>query len=305
MIEAPALSDQVGAELRPDQSEEEERPCLWPLKLLGESVLDSLDRKYQARQRGERLGLALDGFPSLAKELGGTFMTGLHILHGNTGSGKSAFALQLAHTCQCPALYVTCEMNADVLMWRLMARCARIPLSHFPDGQISREKATEALALVLAKGSDLAILDASRASVPIQLIEEMALITRGNTPHFGIFVDSVHSWSEGSYPDLAEYEALARGIRDLNRLAIRLDCPIMGLAERNRMNMKTGGVNASAGSRKFEYTAETVLDLTPEGGDETTDEVRMKLSFAKNRWGAGGRAVSLLFNGQYQWFREE
>ena len=34
-----------------------------------------------------------------------------------------------------------------------------------------------------------------------------------------------------------------------------------GIAERNRASMAGGGLNAAAGSRKFEYTGESVLDL--------------------------------------------
>ena len=68
---------------------------------------------------------------------------------------------------------------------------------------------------------------------------------------------------------------------------------MLGIAERNRASMEKGGQSASAGSRKFEYGGEAVIELDREpdsvrnGAGETT--ITVKLS--KNRNGGLGQAV--------------
>lgn len=65
-----------------------------------------------------------------------------------------------------------------------------------------------------------------------------------------------------------------------------------------------GGLNAAAGSRKFEYGAETVISL-----DKKTSEVpiggeaSVKLTVDKNRSGRCG-SIDLFFNGALQEFHE-
>ena len=59
-----------------------------------------------------------------------------------------------------------------------------------------------------------------------------------------------------------EYDRLNAAIGALRALAGQLGCPVLGIAERNRASMAGGGLSAAAGSRKFEYAAESVLDLS-------------------------------------------
>jgi hypothetical protein len=93
----------------------------------------------------------------------------------------------------------------------------------------------------------------------------------------------------------------------LRALAGRLGCPVLGIAERNRASMTSGGLNAAAGSRKFEYTGESVLDL---GVDEKggplpgPGETAVVLHVAKNRNGAAGKRLHLAFHGALQRFAD-
>jgi replicative DNA helicase len=67
-------------------------------------------------------------------------------------------------------------------------------------------------------------------------------------------------------------------------------------------------MSATAGTRVFEYAAETVLGLDPEGvanesgGGAWPRSVTLRLE--KNRNGAAGRPVYLLFDGRTQCFTE-
>ena len=65
---------------------------------------------------------------------------------------------------------------------------------------------------------------------------------------------------------------------------------VLAIAERNRAKMSTGGLDASAGSRRFEYGAESVLALNREKDEGADGEAKITLTIEKNRNGASGRA---------------
>ena len=85
-----------------------------------------------------------------------------------------------------------------------------------------------------------------------------------------------------------------------------LTCPILAVAERNRASMQSGGISAGAGSRKLEYTPESVWDLQrdPDAAPDAQGEVPVTLRLVKNRNGAAGRKIPLRFHGGLQRFRE-
>jgi hypothetical protein len=122
--------------------------------------------------------------------------------------------------------------------------------------------------------------------------------------HALLVVDSVHSWAEAAPTDVDEYTALNDGLAALRRIARNLQCPVLAIAERNRAKMSVGGLDASAGSRRFEYGAESVLALNREKDEGADGEAKITLTIEKNRNGASGRRISLLFNGALQRFNE-
>jgi hypothetical protein len=80
--------------------------------------------------------------------------------------------------------------------------------------------------------------------------------------------------------------------------------PVLAIAERNRAKMSAGGLDASAGSRRFEYGAESVLALNREKDEGADGEAKITLTIEKNRNGASGRRMNLLFHGALQRFTE-
>jgi replicative DNA helicase len=208
----------------------------------------------------------LSGFKALDRELGGALAPGVHIVHGQPGAGKTAFALQVAAHCGCPALYVTCEMSSLELLRRLTANLTGTFLGRLKSGELA-----PATSLALARQAaqsvpDLALADATQTYANPFWIRDAALATKGEAKHFLLIVDSVHSWAESAAHESTEYDALNAALAALRGLAHQLECPVLAISERNRDSMGKGGMSAGAGTRKIEYGAETVLDLGREAG---------------------------------------
>ncbi len=263
------------------------------------------DAAHHARVTGTPRG-PVTGLKKLDFELGGAFAPGVHVVHGNAGTGKTAFGLQTASSCLCPSLFVTCEMSIVELLRRHTARITRQFLGRFKSGEMTGADA-EALARQAIEAAPLmSFIDATRAPATLQLVHDAAHIVKGDHQHLLIIVDSLHSWAEGHATGAQEYEALNEGIAALRKLAHTLKCPVLVVSERNRDSMKSGGINAGAGTRKIEYGAETVIDLdrSQDAKEDGAGEVEVKLRLAKNRHGAAGKPITLKFNGAVQQFTE-
>jgi replicative DNA helicase len=287
------------------------------LLLLG-SLIDAFAADAQARHdafiTGRPLGPVLP-FGKVNIAMGGAFAPGVHIVHGSPGVGKTAFGLQVAATCLCPALYITCEMSPLELLRRHTARVTKTDISIIKSGQLLPHDVLVKAQQAVADAPHLALLDATQAPATPAAILTAAETTRQidpENPHLLIVVDSLHSWADG-LPDgdgLTEYDRLNDALASLRLLAKRLDCPVLAIAERNRGAMRSGGQNAGAGTRKIEYGAETVLELDVRAdstgapmrpGPDGERQVGIKLS--KNRHGAN-MEWTLLFHGGFQRFRE-
>ena len=88
--------------------------------LLGDWQSEAEDQRQafiEDRPRGPVVGLK-----QLDDALGGVLAPGLHIVHGQPGTGKTALGLQIAARCGARSLFVSCEMAALELLRRHTAR---------------------------------------------------------------------------------------------------------------------------------------------------------------------------------------
>ncbi len=276
------------------------------------------DARAEARKTGQPLG-PMTGLVRLDAALGSALEPGLHQLHGNTGVGKTAFALQVAASCGCPCLYVSCEMRALELLRRITARVTSTFLGKFKSGELAPEQSRLLVRQAAKATPALALLDATVAPASAKLIGDRAVLNKVTSsgdnadapPHHLIIIDSLNSWAEGAYPGVPEYEQLNTALAALREVAALLACPILIINERNRSGMEKGGVNSGAGSRKIEYGAESVLDLDREKDKEgkplpedASGEVSITLRIGKNRNGTTGKPMELKFNGALQRYKE-
>ncbi len=276
-------------------------------QVLGNALQDAraaYDARVSGRQRGP-----VSGLPSLDREIAQAFAPGVHGVHGNAGAGKTAFALQVAANCGAPCLYVTCEMAPAELLRRHAARATGTYLNRFKSGEMPPGEVEKLYLQACEAAPDLAFLDATRTSATAGHIIQCAQATQGAAPQVLVIVDSLQSWAEGvsEGATASEYEGLNLAVKALRNVAHALKCPVLFISERNRDSMKSGGLNAGAGSRKIEYGTETVIDLDRDLDEEAdgAGEVAITLRLSKNRHGAAGKKIPILFHGALQRFRED
>jgi len=192
------------------------------------------------------------------------------------------------------------------LLRRLTARVTGTFLGRLKSGELSPEHSLDLVCRAVAAAPNLAIADATLACASPDWIWAAAEQIRGDAQHVLITIDSVHSWAERCGDVASEYDVLNVALAALRDLSTRLACPVLAVAERNREQMRRGGLNAAAGTRKFEFGAITVLDLTrnEDAREDAAGEVDVTLTLAKNRNGAAGKQIPLKFHGALQRFRE-
>jgi replicative DNA helicase len=251
------------------------------------------------------------GLKALDDVLGGVMQPGVHIVQGGSGVGKTAYALQVAATCGYPALFVSCEMHLVELLRRHTARVTGTFLDRLKSGELAPDDAVRKAEQAIAAAPWLAVVDATQSYLKPELLKDFALATRDrhDAKHVLVVVDSVHSWAEASPLPLSEYDTLNAHLAELRRIAARLNCPVLGVAERNRATMAAGGLNSAAGSRKFEYGAESVIGLAVVVGKDAPlfpekDKKPVRVSVEKNRNGNHGVSLKATFFGRYQAFAE-
>jgi replicative DNA helicase len=219
---------------------------------------------------------------------------------------NTAFALQVAALSPFPALYLSAEMGALELFRRITARVTSTFLGRLRSGELEPQASVALARRAAAAAPLLTLADATQAWAPPEWIMQTTQLVQADASHLLVVVDSVHSWAEFEPNSAGEYDALNAGLAALRRIARTLTCPIVAIAERNRPSMKEGGLSASAGSRKFEYGGESVLSLSrdKETNGDAAGDVAVTLMIEKNRNGAPGKKIKLLFNGALQRFRE-
>jgi replicative DNA helicase len=283
----------------------ENLPRLYRLAdLIGEVQADA-DAAHEARLTGKPRG-PITGLAKLDKELAGALPPGLNMLLGNTGTGKTAFALQTAAQCQFPALFVSCEMAPRELLRRHTARVTSTYLGRLKSGEMTGASVAGLARQSLEAAPLLAIMDATAAPATPVHIREIALTLRGDHKQILIVLDSLHSWAPGVISGAGEYDILGEALAELRTLAHATQSPLLIVSEQSRGNMKTGGANSGAGHRSIEYGAETVIELRREedAQEDGSGEVPVTLKLHKNRHGAPGKSFALKFCGALQSYRE-
>lgn len=111
-----------------------------PPPALGSFLAEALERAHRRRLGTEKPIPLPPEWPELARQLGGGFWPGLHVLVAGTGAGKTTWALQIAlaaATSGAPVAYVGLELDEFQVTLRVAAERARASWSALYLGKAS------------------------------------------------------------------------------------------------------------------------------------------------------------------------
>lgn len=281
-----------------------------------EHFYDAATSQMLDRAQGRERPLVLP-WPEANDALGGGFWPGLHVLVGNTGSGKSQWSLQVAlyaaKSSRVPVLYLGLELGQTDLVARLLGLISR---QHWSDLYLGTSEAR--LQSAMRWGAELPELPFYLDVAPPMGWDYTALYDRAKTMR--------HLYPEGPLLIVLDYLQLVAGEgRDLRerigrasyqaRAAARdFDATVLLLSSTARENYASlsgeDGQGLGEGSTarfvglgkeagEIEYAADSVLVLAAEPLDENEARPptrRVFLAIAKVRAGRPGW-VPLAFNG--------
>lgn len=232
------------------------------------------------------------GFPKLDSILGGGFIRGgLYILGARPAVGKSTFAVNLADGITGNALFVSLEMTTEQIIAKRIARRIGVSSSRLLSGQLSDQawqKVAVATSAISQSGlymNDRYDLTVSQIGLLAQAVPELRAVI---VDYLGLVLPATRSAST--------YENVSQISRELKRMALSLNVPIICLCQLSRKveerQNKRPMLSDLRDSGAIEQDADGVLFLYREdyysGPPADGQPSRVELSVAKNRHGQTG-----------------
>jgi replicative DNA helicase len=264
-------------------------PILMPVSQCLPDWEDDYKLRVDSYLNGTARG-AVTGLQYLDNVLTGCLMPGLHYITGGSGTGKSAFLLQIAVRCGVPVVYLQCEMSRNELINRLICNLNGASISKLKSGQYKPEEISAFMDVVQTRCHQMYILDGTKSYVDINQLSEACKTARGEDRNCMLIIDSFHSWSQSvslrmdaPFSSQNEYTNLRDHVTACKRLSGELNAPILLATERNRHS--AGGLSTSKGYG-VEYSAETMINLvSADEYDPNAYSKKMAVYVEKNRHG--------------------
>lgn len=275
--------------------------------LFGEVVQEAYDR-HEAMKKSGTVAIGIPtGIKKLDKLLGG-LQTGIHLLAGEPGQGKTSFVLQVAGNVSregFPVLFISFEESLKRLALKAVCQVAGLESKKFMDGYGEPEELRKA---VLDYGRELSgiylIMGNSKLTVSGIKAKALQIMTKRNAKKCLIVIDYLQRWAS-SRRDFSDFRHVVGGlVSDLREVSNRLESPVLIISSQNRGGQGEARLTSLKESGDLEYSADTAIFLVKSGKREAEEPARaIDLVIRKNRYGDIGK-VELIFRPDFGTFRE-
>lgn len=241
------------------------------------------------------------GYVGLDELLGGGFIRGgLYILGARPAVGKTTFALNLADNIAGNCLFVSLEMSSEQITAKRVSRVTGLPASRLLAGRLS-EREWETVGLAMSGLSEKGIYLNSRVDLTVPQVQILAQAVPDLRAVFVDYLGLLRPTTRGG----SIYEAVCQVSRDLKRMALSLDVPVVCLCQLSRAvegrEDKRPRLSDLRDSGSIEQDADAVLFLFRgdlyTGGPEGEAPSLIHLDAPKNRH---GRTGSMAFSAWFQ-----
>jgi replicative DNA helicase len=281
---------------------------------------DAFWAKVMSKEVGVRIPT---GFPELDKALGGGFSSGLHILIGSPGAGKTSYALQAADNMARrghPVMFFSAEMRADDIKAKSYARQSLdtgqpmdaneiLTLGGRKDGAAVAKQLSE---LYQPVGENIIIIPREKIDTPdaIEHIVDEFHEATGVTPV--LFIDYLQQVA-AKFPSGSDKQAVDSILAKIGDLGAKYDMTIILISSIGRSSYdKPLSLAACKDSGTIEYAADTIMALDYTDRAKGLDFCarhpnlprKVTLKLLKNRFGCLGASVDFKFDAKYNNFTE-
>jgi replicative DNA helicase len=272
-----------------------------------EHISDVLSRVMARLDEGKPQGLRGDSFLGLNALTGGIFPGHLMVAAGSTGTGKTHFGLAMAldYASRVPVLFISCEMTAEEITDRALARLSGVDSDRISNGSLTRQE-WDALGLALGTLSAmrLHIYSTSNPS-PAQIRAEIRRVTRveGETPRL-VVLDYLQLLRGDGQTRVDDLDRITMACKDI---ATDFKISFLALAQisrdfKNRSN-KRPMVQDIRDCGAIENHANRIYLLYRDEvhNRDTADHGIIEIDVAKNRGGKTG-VIRMLLDPARSWF---
>lgn len=281
---------------------------LWGEGLAEDVLRTAKERIARREETGNPISGVTTGIPMLDSTLNG-LGTGLYVLAGPPGAGKTTFSLQMSFTAArdgVPVVYVTYENSPANLVGKAVCGRAGISATDLERGFADMSRLHQAVRELEEPLTRFAAVEGtSKLTVAQVRGKALQAMAKHGADRCLIVFDYLQRAAHGGGYDQIRHNvsALAGELRELSN---RLQSPVIAISSQNRSQ---GGYGAGGGaatpaldslkeSGDLEYSADAVLFLylNPERDARSVKPARaVDLKVAKNRYGEADVVVPLTF----------
>jgi replicative DNA helicase len=257
--------------------------------------IEQFQEAYQASIRGG--DMMLTGLSQWDDNIGGIFKGSRYVVAGHASVGKSAMALNVAWNMAKQGRtvrYLSFEEDQNSLLWRIMAREMRIPITSFRKGLTEQQKVKVTHHTEKVINSDFLVF------YKLKDVNQMIAMCG---PSDLIVIDGISAFPAPA--DFTKVDKAGWVMDQCQILAHRTGAAVIALSHINSDGFKHGPSFSSLyGGQAATFDPETIVELR---WDEDTSKMAIKRiegHIIKNRYGVSNQTMKLVFEGEFMEYRD-